>query len=75
MCRAFLRQSISQSVGEYGTRTRWYIRPSEIEQFISLDALEAALPTVEESGALSAEDERAVGAMREAISPPKTGAS
>ena len=71
--RAFLRQSISQSVGEYATRTRWYIRPSEIEQFTSLDALEAALSTVEESDALSAEDEHAVGAIREAISRRKQG--
>lgn len=70
--RAFLRRSISQAVGEYATRTRWYIRPTEVEQFASLDALQAALTGLGDAQ-LADEDERAVGATREAIERRQKG--
>lgn len=70
--RAFVRQSISQSMGEYATRSRWYIRPSEVEQFVSIDVLGAEISKLDKSG-LSDPDERAVEATGEAIERRKAG--
>lgn len=64
--RAMLQAESSLTLGDYVTRTRWFITVAEVEQFVSFDLLEASVSLLESEPTLSEEDSRALAAFRQA---------
>jgi hypothetical protein len=70
--KAFLQRYTSQGLGKHGARERWYVRLSEIEQFVPCERIEQtfggmsveALPTLEQ---------RAVQAFQQAMERRRQG--
>jgi predicted KAP-like P-loop ATPase len=62
----FVLRSTSHGLGDYVSRTRWYVKLSVIETFASLEAIQAALANVDRA-TLPPERVRAIEALEKAI--------
>ncbi len=70
--RGFVLHSTSQGMGDYVSRTRYFMQLSRLEDFIPADQVEAHLARVDAS-ALGDEDRRAVDTFREAMTRRRAG--
>ena len=66
LLQKFVLKSRSHTIGDYVSRTHWYVRLSVLEPFVSVEAVQRVLAGVDK-GALSDEDARAVSAFEKAV--------
>ena len=62
----FLLQDRSHGIDDYAYQTHWYIKLSQIESFVSIEAIQGAVAGIDRE-ALSAEQLRAVTAFEKAV--------
>jgi predicted KAP-like P-loop ATPase len=64
--RLFVHRSTSHTIGEHAGQVKWYMRASELEVFIDIDAMRVATEAIDVA-TLSEQDARAVTTFRKAL--------